>query len=116
MYADKRFEVIEFPIEFKPEEQWRKDLMAAAQLIREKGWVTDYYETSEGYCIVGAVSKVTSGNAFGHNDSPALYRLDTAACQHFGVLLHDWNDKIANSKEDVISFLEFVAKAPDVYK
>ncbi len=92
------------PLEHKPLEQWRQDLLSAADLIRKYGWRRGSYGTIDtGYCTLGALRVVT-----GH--------LDTEASRKFREALRPtryipvWNDRVAKSKEEVIAKLEEVAQ------
>lgn len=86
--------------------QASRDLLAAADYIREHGWCQYEWVDAHGrVCIMSAISKVSDNFNISHK----------ALCQHLGVSQHrceavDWNNAPGRTIDEVLSALESAAK------
>ena len=96
-------------------EQWRQDLLAAANYIREHGWIQDRIEEYSGgrVCMLGSLIAVTGqwgDRADTADEKLKLYhRGIRARCS-----VEDWNDDPRRTKDQVIRALEQVARKKEV--
>src|SRR5258708_23853924 len=105
MLYDKRWEKPEAAVELEP---WQKTLLAAADLIEREGWIQGRrYKQGVGYCVLGAVSKIATGdpdNWWPPDTSSALSR----CIKHNNPIA--WNDIQGRTKADVIQLLRQAVK------
>jgi hypothetical protein len=89
-------------------EQWRFDLLKAAQLIRENGLQKGRLHGPDGYCILGAINAAIFGlGLFDCWSGP--YQV---AFSRLGIpvgVLTQWNDNPKRTAQEVIALLERVA-------
>jgi hypothetical protein len=100
-------EVVEIP----PLEPWRKTLLDAADLLEEKGWIQDSYQTCQGYCMLGAIQYVLSGDAIKYTslwtgDHTILKVLQNTTGT---VKIWEWNDARGRTKDEVLQAIRKAA-------
>ncbi len=89
-----------------------KTLYAAADLIEEVGWCQYKYELKGwfktiGYCMVGAINKVMTGNANRFRDLSVIHRVENYI---LGENVSGWNDNSGRTKEEVVKLMRDVAR------
>lgn len=105
MYKDERFDVVEAPVKLEP---WQEQLLRAAQYIRVHGWARGRTKNSQTgqVCLAGAVIySATTSNLGGENWKNIAPRLEAILGRH----PVNWNDQVAENKEEVIFLLERAA-------
>jgi hypothetical protein len=89
----------------------QENLLAAADLLEAKGWIRDALGDDErGYCVVGALAKVSGRSPIsviiGTPEARLLHtHLRLPAWQALAI----WNNRIARDKEEVVSTLRAAA-------
>jgi hypothetical protein len=84
--------------------RWRKILCDAADLIEERGWAQFEYFDGYGYCIHGAINKVTKGQKYQRRKAKAQLR------EMLGVeWLPEWNDMPGRTKAQVLAAMRVTA-------
>ena len=80
--------------------QVNRDVLDAADYIREHGWCQHTYRTQAGVCVLGAIYALGLSPAR-MNDVAGLL------CTELGVLgIGNWNDAPGRTKEQVLARLE----------
>lgn len=80
-----------------------KTLLAAAQLIEDKGWVRGEMKDNFGrHCFVGALYEVSDYRETG--------KLISCIRKHLGIHPMSWNDTIAKSKKEVVRKMRELAE------
>ncbi len=93
-----------------------KKLLDAADLLEEKGWIQNSYQNDNGYCVLGAISQVTTGKPdwgkycnldenFDDLKSKCSFYIKSFLNEHPG----DWNDNSKRTKKEVIDMLRKAA-------
>ena len=90
-------------------EPWQKALLDAADLIEKRGWVQcSFHLMGGGYCTLGAINKVTSGEAgTPSTEGREAMRHLKAALDITDIAI--WNDHKCESRETVIEALRKAA-------
>jgi hypothetical protein len=83
---------------------WRKVLSDAADLIEEKGWTQGTFHDEDGYCIQGAINKVTKDHKYGRRQ--AKKQLCKMLCIEW---IPDWNDAPGRTKAHVLAAMRVTA-------
>jgi hypothetical protein len=91
-------------------EQWRFDLLKAAQLIRENGLQKGQLQGPDGYCLVGAIGTATSGLTLFVRGNDRYYAAINRVVAHLGDdTLFRWSDRPERTAQEVIDLLERAA-------
>jgi hypothetical protein len=98
MLYDPKWTTSEVEITLEP---WRGVLLAAADLIEQKGWTQRAYKDENGYCIVGALLEI---NGRGWNQ--AIFEISG----HLHQQTSSWNDAPGRTKEEVVRTMREVAR------
>lgn len=116
MYLDEKT-LPEVPVQEPAKiEQWRADLLATAEYIRQHGWCQNTMRVNGRVCMVGALADYTMGPGWALKPVKSLptfprYRVAYSALRNF---LREppaqFNDQEARTKEEVISALEAAAR------
>jgi hypothetical protein len=100
-------------------EQWRFDLLKAAQLIREYGLQQCHLEGPNGYCILGAILgalstfdddyKAVVSRVAAHLRADHQWRLCASGYENNYFYISQWNDQPERTAQEVIDLLERTA-------
>jgi hypothetical protein len=104
-------------------EQWRFDLLKAAQLIRENGLQKNNLQGPNGYCLMGAIISSSSldNSSSGLDNKAAINTAikqvkrcfersyDVAEMGNNSAILAWWNDRPERTAQEVIDLLERAA-------
>jgi hypothetical protein len=94
-------------------EQWRFDLLKAAQLIRENGLQKKHLEGPDGYCLMGAIDSARSTrDDYTAAINAAIKQVKMCFERSYGnnlEILAWWNDRPERTAQEVIDLLERAA-------
>lgn len=101
-------------------QDWRKVLLKAADVIEKRGWIKGTLEGSAGrVCAIGAINLVESGVV----DAGRMALRDSVAISKLGCYLNNevdiWNDVVAKSSAEVMAVMKDCActfECPDSAK
>lgn len=89
----------------------------AAEIIDDSGWAIGSLQSGTSFCISGALNKAYCGNPLLNRDRikniPLLDLSHKMLDQFFGMNIELWNDVVADTKENVIRYLNKFADEHD---
>lgn len=86
-------------------------LLAARDVLRERGWVRHTFEDDTGaVCLGGAIRVAKSGDAYGCHDAFAMEALKTVCWDWYSVGVSSANDHRIINRDEACTVLEEAAK------
>lgn len=80
----------------------------AADLLEQGGWIKNAYQTSEGYCVVGAIAAAAVSYPLTPTAIHVIARSALGDATGVGTMM--WNDAPERTKQEVLDALRGAAK------